>query len=91
MKREFKTTEFWFVILALAAWFYDKHNGTDYFSKITPENIADIHSQVLAIAAAYKQQAGTDSSLLLYLSMAVYGLKKWEKVKQGQSEQVTAP
>lgn len=90
MKREFKTTEFWFVILALAAWLYDKHNGTDFFSKITPENIADIHTQVLAIAAAYKQQAGYDSNLLIYLSGIVYGIKKWEKIKQGQSEQVIA-
>jgi len=80
MKREFKTTEFWTLIIMVLAWLVDRRVGTDLFSQVDPATLTEAKAQVLLIAANLREQSGSDSNLLVYAGGAIYLIRKVQKI-----------
>ena len=81
MQREYKTTEFWAVVVGAALWLIDRYAGTNLFDIVADgQPITEAKAQVLAIAAQLRQATGANESILLYAAMAVYFGRKIEKI-----------
>ena len=80
MKREYKTTEFIALILMSATWLIDRQFGSDLFSQVDLATVDGARAEVLALAAEIRGEGGSNSNLLVYTGLFIYGLRKVEKV-----------
>lgn len=80
MKREYKTTEFWALIVMVLTWFVDRQTGTDLFSQVDLNTVTGVKAEVLALAAEIRGETGGQSNILIYTGILIYGLRKIEKV-----------
>lgn len=81
MKREWKTTEFWAVVIGAILWLIDKWTGTNILDVLSDgQALTDAKVQVAAIAASLREATGSDSDIIVYGAVAVYVGRKVEKV-----------
>ena len=81
MKREYKTTEFWAVVIGALLWLLDKHTGTNILDILSDGNtITDAKVQVASIAASLREATGSNSDIIVYGALAVYVGRKVEKI-----------
>ena len=81
MKREYKTTEFWTVVLGALLWLLDKHTGTNILDILSDGNIiTEAKVQVASIAASLREATGSNSDIIVYGALAVYIVRKVEKI-----------
>ena len=81
MKREYKTTEFWAVVIGALLWLLDKHTGTNILDILSDGNtITEAKVQVASIAASLREATGSNSDIILYGALVVYVVRKVEKI-----------
>lgn len=81
MKREYKTTEFWAVVIGALLWLLDKHTGTNILDILSDGNtITEAKVQVASIAASLRDATGSNSDIIVYGALAVYVGRKVEKI-----------
>ena len=81
MKREYKTTEFWTVVLGALLWLLDKYTGTNILDILSDGNIiTEAKVQVASIAASLREATGSNSDIIVYGALAVYIGRKVEKI-----------
>ena len=80
MKREYKTTEFWAVVIGALLWLLDKHTGTNILDILSDGNtITEAKVQVASIAASLREATGSNSDIIVYGALAVYVGRKGRK------------
>ena len=80
-QREYKTTEFWAVVIGAILWLLDKHTGTNILDVLADgEAVTAAKAQVAIIAANLREATGSDSDVVIYGAMAIYVGRKLEKV-----------
>ncbi len=81
MKREYKTTEFWTVVLGALLWLLDKYTGTNILDILSDGNIiTEAKVQVASIAESLREATGSNSDIILYGALVVYIIRKVEKI-----------
>ena len=81
MRREYKTTEFWAVVVGAGLWLADKHLGTNVLDVLADgEAVTAAKAQVAIIADSLRAATGSDSNVIVYGAIVVYIARKAEKV-----------
>ena len=80
-KKEYKTTEFWAVVIGAILWLIDKWTGTNILDVLSDgQALTDAKTQVAIIAANLREATGSDSDIIVYGAVAVYVGRKLEKI-----------
>ena len=79
MKREYKATEFWALVLMVAAWLLDRYFGAGLLDNIDLAAVDSAKAEVLKLAADLRGDGG-NSSILVIVGLVVYMGRKAEKI-----------
>lgn len=79
-EREFSRTEFIALVLSVVIWLIDKRYGTDILSSVDAGEFTAARAQVLQLAAAWRETAGGNPDLAIYVGVLIYVGRKAEKM-----------